>query len=62
MEESGFNEIEIGSPVDTFGGAGGESKGRRKHEFDEQYQPRAHIEPPRAPFFAAPGPTETGGR
>ena len=28
MEESGFNEIEIGSPIDTFGGAGGESKAR----------------------------------
>ena len=28
LEESGFVEIEIGAPVDTFGGAGGESKAR----------------------------------
>ena len=29
LEESGFVEIVIGLPVDTFGGAGGESKARR---------------------------------
>jgi hypothetical protein len=28
LEESGFVEIVIGPPVDTFGGAGGESKAR----------------------------------
>jgi hypothetical protein len=28
LEESGFVEIAIGPPVDTFGGAGGESKAR----------------------------------
>jgi hypothetical protein len=28
LEQSGFVEIHIGSPVDTFGGAGGESKAR----------------------------------
>ena len=28
LEESGFTEIDIGPPVDTFGGAGGESKAR----------------------------------
>jgi hypothetical protein len=28
LEQSGFVEIQIGSPVDTFGGAGGESKAR----------------------------------
>jgi hypothetical protein len=28
LEESGFVEIVIGSPADTFGGAGGESKAR----------------------------------
>ena len=28
LEESGFAEIEIDQPVDTFGGAGGESKAR----------------------------------
>jgi hypothetical protein len=27
-EESGFKDIEIGRPVDTFGGAGGESRAR----------------------------------
>ena len=28
LEESGFEQVEIGPPVDTFGGAGGESKAR----------------------------------
>jgi hypothetical protein len=28
LEESGFVEIAIGPPADTFGGAGGESKAR----------------------------------
>jgi hypothetical protein len=28
LEESGFDSVEIGPPVDTFGGAGGESKAR----------------------------------
>jgi hypothetical protein len=28
LEESGLVEIAIGPPVDTFGGAGGESKAR----------------------------------
>jgi hypothetical protein len=28
LEESGFFQIDIGSAVDTFGGAGGESKAR----------------------------------
>ena len=28
LDESGFVEIAIGPPVDTFGGAGGESKAR----------------------------------
>ncbi len=28
LEDSGFIEIVIGQPVDTFGGAGGESKAR----------------------------------
>jgi hypothetical protein len=28
LEESGFVEIDIAAPVDTFGGAGGESKAR----------------------------------
>jgi hypothetical protein len=28
LEETGFVQIDIGPPVDTFGGAGGESKAR----------------------------------
>jgi hypothetical protein len=28
LEESGFVDIEIGPPIDTFGGASGESKAR----------------------------------
>ncbi len=28
LEQSGFVEVQIGPPVDTFGGAGGESKAR----------------------------------
>ena len=28
LEESGFFSVDIGRPVDTFGGAGGESKAR----------------------------------
>jgi putative intracellular protease/amidase len=29
LEETGFESVEIGSPVDTFGDAGGEKKARR---------------------------------
>jgi hypothetical protein len=28
LEESGLINVDIGAPVDTFGGAGGESKAR----------------------------------
>jgi hypothetical protein len=28
LEQSGFVEVRIGPPADTFGGAGGESKAR----------------------------------
>jgi len=28
LEQSGFVDVHIGSPVDTFGSAGGESKAR----------------------------------
>jgi len=28
MEQSGFVDVEIGPPVDTFGGAGGEKNAR----------------------------------
>jgi hypothetical protein len=28
LEDSGFVDVQIGDPVDTFGGAGGEEKAR----------------------------------
>jgi hypothetical protein len=28
LEAAGFVDVEVGSPVDTFGGAGGEDKAR----------------------------------
>jgi hypothetical protein len=28
LEEIGFVEVQVGAPVDTFGGAGGEKKAR----------------------------------
>ena len=28
LEQAGFTDIEVGPPVDTFGGAGGEEKAR----------------------------------
>ena len=40
MEKSGFVEIVIGPPVDTFGGAGGESKARLFEVYG--YAVRAH--------------------
>jgi hypothetical protein len=40
LEESGFVEIAIGSPVDTFGGAGGESKARLFEVFGYAFQAR----------------------
>ncbi len=29
IEDSGFIDVQIGPPVDTFGGAGGEEKARK---------------------------------
>ncbi|MEZ5851030.1 MAG: hypothetical protein R3D68_10330 [Hyphomicrobiaceae bacterium] len=29
IEDSGFSDVRIGPPVDTFGGAGGEKNARR---------------------------------
>ena len=40
LEESGFFEIVIGPPVDTFGGAGGESKARRFEVYGYAYLAR----------------------
>ena len=37
LEESRFAEIEIGPPVDTFGGAGGESKARLFEVFGDAF-------------------------
>jgi hypothetical protein len=28
LEDSGFEDVRVGPPVDTFGGAGGEAKAR----------------------------------
>jgi hypothetical protein len=33
MEETGFTDVRIGPPVDTFGGAGGEDKARAYEVF-----------------------------
>ena len=33
LEQSGFVDVRIGPPVDTFGGAAGESKARLFEEF-----------------------------
>ena len=37
LEESGFVQVEIGPPVDTFGGAGGESKARLFEVFGYEF-------------------------
>jgi hypothetical protein len=33
IEETGFTDVRIGPPVDTFGGAGGEDKARAYEVF-----------------------------
>jgi hypothetical protein len=40
LEESGFVEIAIGPPVDTFGGAGGEGKARLFEVFGHAFVAR----------------------
>jgi hypothetical protein len=37
LEDSGFVKIDIGPPVDTFGGAGGESKARLFEVFGTRF-------------------------
>lgn len=37
LEEVGFVGVEIGSPVDTFGGAGGEEKARAFEVFGHSF-------------------------
>ncbi len=33
LEETGFTDVVVGEPVDTFGGAGGEAKARAYQVF-----------------------------
>ena len=33
LEETGFTDVVVGEPVDTFGGAGGEAKARAYEVF-----------------------------
>ncbi len=40
MEDSGFTDIEIGDPVDTFGGAGGEANARTFEVFGYPFMAR----------------------
>jgi hypothetical protein len=40
LEESGFVEIRIGEPVDTFGGASGEEKARAYQVFGYSFLAR----------------------
>ena len=49
LEESGFVNIEVGPSVDTFGGAGGESKARLFEGFDYAflaYKPESLVAGP----------------
>ena len=40
MEDSGFTDIEIGPPVDTFAGAGGEENARAFEVFGYAFRAR----------------------
>ena len=40
LEQSGFVDVVIGPPVDTFGGAGGESKARLFEVFGYAFMAR----------------------
>jgi hypothetical protein len=40
LEEAGFVDVEIGSPVDTFGGAVGEAKARAYEVFGYAFRAR----------------------
>lgn len=40
MEEIGFVDVEIGEPVDTFGGAGGEANARAFEVFGYPFRAR----------------------
>ena len=47
LEQSGFVEVGIGDPVDTFGGAGGETNARAYQVFGYPFlarKPRRHDE------------------
>ncbi|HWC12300.1 MAG TPA: hypothetical protein VG455_13895 [Acidimicrobiales bacterium] len=42
LEESGFGDVQVGPPVDTFGGAGGEGKARSYDVFGYAFLARRH--------------------
>ena len=41
LEESGFSDVQVGPPVDTFGGAGGEDSGFTDVRISEPFDPFA---------------------
>ena len=41
LEEAGFSDVEIGPPVDTFGGASGEAKARAFEVYGYAFLARA---------------------
>lgn len=43
LEETGFERIEIGPPVDTFGGASGERNARRFEVFGYAFMARRRL-------------------
>jgi len=42
LEDSGFIDVRIGEPVDTFGGAGGEANARAYQVFGYAFLARKH--------------------
>jgi len=48
LTEVGFVDVEIGPPVDTFGGAAGESNARTFEVYGYAFLARKPVVPPRA--------------
>ena len=48
LEDSGFTDIGIGDPVDTFGGAQGEEKARTYEVYGYAFIARKPVSTPRA--------------
>src|ERR1700730_6940835 len=61
LEQSGFADIQIGPPVDTFGGAGGESKARLFEVCGHAFWRTDQIVRCRAPFTIARSSPTAGG-